>query len=397
MNHAPRTDRNVSRETANDATAASELLKALRIVAARGSITGSTILPALLVTAVAIHLLQTARPVLLPMVLGLLLAMLTWPLVRLVMRARVPRAVSSAVVVLILLGCTLGAVYALSGPAADWVRRAPIVLQTMEYKLYPLKRPIEQIKEATEAVKDATSVDKAKDPSKDSVQVELTTPGIVEKVLDAAPRALAQIGITVVALFFFLAWGEGFMQRAVGLFNDEALRGKANRVLRDVRHDVSRYLITITLINIALGAAVGVVLLLLDYPNPMLWGVIVGLLNFAPFIGALLTLLGLAIVGLVSFDTFTPVLTAVICVGLLTTIEGYFVTPAILGRRLSLDPLAILLSLVAWGWLWGPAGLLMAVPLLVCARMLWQNISREEQGPTTSADDPEPDPELKQD
>lgn len=386
MNHDPAADRDVSRKTAEDATAASELLEALHSFAARGSVTGSTVLPALLVTAVAIHLLQIARPVLLPLVLGLLLAMLTWPLVRLVMRARVPRTASSAIVVLALLSCTLGAVYALSGPAADWVRRAPIVLQTMEFRLYQLKRPIEQIKEATEAMRDATSVEK-KDET-DSVQVELTTPGVVEDFIDAAPRALGQIGITVVALFFFLAWGDGFMQRVVGLFNDEPLRGKADRVLRDVRNDVSRYLITITLINTALGASVGIVLLLLGYPNPMLWGAIAGLLNFAPFIGALLTLLGLAIVGLVSFDTLTPALTAVACIALLTLIEGYFVTPAILGRRLSLDPLAILLSLVAWGWLWGAAGLLMAVPLLVSARLLWQNISRVEPDSTTIADDP---------
>lgn len=372
-------DAKAARDRATEATATSAVLKALRIVIARGSVAGGTLVSVLLATALTIHLLQIARPVLLPLTLGLLLALLTWPLVRLLMRAHVPRAASSAVVVLVLVTTILGAVYALSGPAADWIVRAPVALQTVEYKLYPLKRPIEQIKEASDAVRDATSMDKG--PSGDNLKVEVTKPGVVETVISAAPQALVQVGVTVVVLFFFLAWGDGFMQRTLALFNDDSLRSKADRLLRDVRLDISHQLLTITLINIALGATVSLMLFVLGYPNPVLWGATVALLNFAPFVGAMVALPGLAIVGLVSFDTFTPVLIATVGFAVLTTVEGYFVTPAVLGRRLSLDPLAILLALMVWGWLWGAVGLLMAVPLLVCARIIWQSINRVDQDP----------------
>lgn len=378
------TDTPAARRTAADATETSALLKALRILSAQGSLTGSAAVSVLLATALVIHLLETARPVLLPLTLGLLLAFLTWPLVRLAMRTRLPRTLCSAVVVLVLVIITLGSLVALSGPAANWIQRAPMALQTMEFKLYRLKAPFEQIKQATEAVKEATSVDSS--ASTEDLKVKVTEPGVLETMLDAAPQVVVQIGITVVALFFFLAWGDGFMQHTIALFNDDSLRSKADRILRDVRRDVSHYLGTITLINFGLGAIVGLMLLVLGYPNPILWGVSVALLNFAPFVGALLALLGLAIIGLVSFDTFTPVLIATVCFGLLTTIEGYFVTPAILGRRLALDPLAILLSLLAWGWVWGAAGVLMAVPLLVCARIIWRSVHRVNQDPVTGVD-----------
>jgi len=378
------TDTPAARRAAADATATSAVLKALRVIGAHGSLTGSAVVSALLAIALVIHLLQTTRPVLLPLTLGLLLAFLTWPLVRLAMRTRLPRALCAAAVVLVLVIITLGSLYALSGPAAEWVRRAPIALQTIEFKLYRLKAPIEQIKQATDAVKEATSVDSS--ASTDDLKVKVTKPGVLEAMLDSAPQVMVQIGITLVALFFFLAWGDGFMQHTIALFNDDSLRSKADRVLRDVRREVSHYLATITLINLGLGATVALLLLVLEYPNPMLWGVSVALLNFTPYVGAILALLGLAIVGLVSFDTFIPVLTATVCFGLLTTIEGYFVTPAILGRRLSLDPLAILLSLVAWGWLWGPAGVLMAVPLLVCARIIWRSVHRVNQDTARSVD-----------
>jgi predicted PurR-regulated permease PerM len=380
------------RRAAADATATSAVLKALRIVSAHGSLTGSTTISALLAAVLTIHLLQTTRPALLPLTLGLLLAFLTWPLVRLAMRARLPRTLSSTIVVLVLVIITLGSLYALSGPAADWLRRAPIALQAVEFKLLPLKLPIEQIKQATDAVKEAASVDSAR--ATNELKVEVREPGVLEVILDSAPQVMVQIGITLVALFFFLAWGDDFMRHTTALFNDDTLRSKADRVLRDVRREVSHYLATITLINLGLGATVALLLLVLGYPNPMLWGVSVALLNFAPFVGAIVALLGLAIVGLVSFDTFTPVLTATVCFGVLTTLEGYFVTPAILGRRLELDPLAILLSLVGWGWLWGPAGVLMAVPLLVCARIIWRSVHRVNQGAAPSVDalDPPPGP-----
>lgn len=351
----------------------SALVSALRTIASRGAPQGGGLPSALLTIAVSIWLLDTGRPILLPLTLGLLLSLMAWPAVRLGMRMRLSRTAASAAVVLILVSAMLGSLYGLSGPAADWIRRAPTVLQTIDWKLHALKRPIEQIQEATEAVKEATRVDKPS--SGTTVEVAVSNPTAIELMLKNAPGSVVQLVVTLVALFFFLAWGDGFMQRAAGLFNDERLRTRADAVLGDAQRTVSHYLSTVVLINAGLGTLVGALLLVLGYPNPVLWGFSVALLNFAPFVGGLMALIGITVVGLVSFDTLTPVLIASGGFALLTAAEGYFVTPAILGRRLSLDPLAIFLSIMVWGWLWGPLGLLMAVPLLVCLRIIWLSVA----------------------
>lgn len=344
---------------------------------ARSGRFGGALVPTLLGIVLAIHLLQQAAPVLLPLTLALLLSMLLWPVLRALGRIGLPQPVAAAIILLLAVSGSVAALYGLSGPAADWIRRAPITLQQVEWKLRDLKRPIEEIREATKAVSEATSVEGESDEGK--VQVEMREPSVLEMVVDSAPTALMELFVTLVALFFFLAWGDGFTRRLLGCFRDDRIRRRTGHVLREVRRDVTQHLGTITLINVALGMVVGALLLAVGYPNPMLWGFSVALLNFAPFVGSMLALVGVAVVGLVSFPTLTPTLIATVSFGALTALEGYFITPAILGRRLALDPIAILLSLLVWGWLWGPMGLLMAVPLLVCIRLVWRSATEVQR------------------
>jgi len=146
--------------------------------------------------------------------------------------------------------------------------------------------------------------------------------------------------------------------------------------LRDVRKEVSTYLNTVTMINIGLGLVVGLMLWTLGVPDPALWGVMVALFNFAPYIGAIGSAFVLTVVGVTAFDTLGQALLVPALFLGLTTIEGSLVTPMILGRRVSLNSLLVFLSVVFWGWIWGPAGALMAVPVTSSLSVFWAHFKR---------------------
>jgi predicted PurR-regulated permease PerM len=136
------------------------------------------------------------------------------------------------------------------------------------------------------------------------------------------------------------------------------------KATREIHVEVSRRLRTITLINIVLGAVVGLVLWLLDIPNPELWGTMVAILNFAPYVGAVVSTLVLALVSVMTNTSLADAMLVPLAFIALTSLEGMVITPLVLGQRLSLSPLAVFVSVIVWGWLWGPVGALMAVPLM---------------------------------
>jgi predicted PurR-regulated permease PerM len=181
-------------------------------------------------------------------------------------------------------------------------------------------------------------------------------------------------GIMVLLLFFLLASGDLFLRKLVNIlpnFHDKKL---AVEISREIENNISRYLVTITLINICFGAAVGTCMYLLGLPNPPLWGVMAGLLHFIPFLGSLI---GISIVTMVAAGTLDSlamiVLVPAIYLGL-NLIQEYLIVPIILGRRLLLNPVAVFLWLIFWGWLWGVPGALMAVPLLAVLKNVCDHV-----------------------
>jgi predicted PurR-regulated permease PerM len=143
---------------------------------------------------------------------------------------------------------------------------------------------------------------------------------------------------------------------------------------RQAESDVSRYLVTVTLVNLGLGAFTALAMFALGMPNPMLWGALAALANFIPYLGAMSTTAVLAIVAAVTFDEVSAIVAPPAVFLLLTTFEGQFVTPMLLGRRLTLNPVVIFLALLVWGWLWGVAGVLMAVPLLAAFKIMCDHV-----------------------
>lgn len=307
-----------------------------------------------------------AKAVILPLVLAVLLSLLLSPVVRALHRLWIPRPLA-AVLVLLALVSTLGfAAYKLADPAAEWLNRAPRDLRRLEVELRALKGPVEKVSEATQSVEKLTEVDDG--GRRESVEVRPRS--LSAQVFQGARRFVVTVVLMLILLFFLLASGDTFVRGGLAAVAAEKDRLKAADISRRLQRELSIYLLTITGINLTLGLIVGLAMWALGMPNPSLWGVMAAMLNFVPYLGAVLGISIVTLVSILTFDTLGPTVLPPLTYFLLTGIEGYFLTPVVVGNRLTLNPLFILLALIFWGWLWGAPGALLAVPMLACFKIL---------------------------
>jgi len=187
-------------------------------------------------------------------------------------------------------------------------------------------------------------------------------------VLGAAQEFSIHTARTFVLLYFLLASGNLFLRKVVSATPRFTDKKREVDIANQVETAVSSYLFTVTFINMALGAAVALALYLMGVPNPVLWGVMVALFNFVPYLGEMTSIVILSIVGLLTFDELWRSMMVPIVFYLLSAIEGYLITPMVLGKRLSLNPVVIVLSVLFWGWMWGIPGALLAVPILIAIK-----------------------------
>jgi predicted PurR-regulated permease PerM len=320
----------------------------------------------------AFYTLYFARDFLLPIVLALLFNLLLSPFVRLLRRIHVPTALGAAVVILGALGAFFWGVYELSGPAYDWMTRAPQSLRKVEGRLRELKRPVQTIGKATEQVEKIAQVAPAGPPAP---TVAVSTPSLGVRLLSRATDLGASTAITVILLFFLLASGDLFLRKLIKVLPRLEDKKRAVEIARQVETDVSAYLATVAMINLGLGLAVALAMWLLGLPNPLLWGVMVALTNFIPYLGALTCYVVFALLGFLTFPDIAHALAPVGAFLLLNVLEAYLVTPMILGRRLTLNPVVVFLSLTFWSWLWGIPGAILAVPITVVGKIFCDHIA----------------------
>jgi len=337
------------------------------------------LLAAILVLAV-FHTLHAARSLFLPIVLAVLANLALTPIIRTIRGWGLPGPLAAAVVVVALVIAGGGGLAALSTPAANWMDRAPNTLREVERKLRPIRAPVERIARVTREVQEATEIEQ-----------EVADPVIVSESSLFADLALETRGFlttliaTIVLLFFLLASNDGLARALSGFppWIDDHVR--AQHFVEAIEADVSRHLLTVSLVNAGLGIAVALTLGLLGMPNPALWGAMAALLNFVPFLGAVAGTLIVAGVALISFEGLTNPLMVAGAFALLTGVEGLLVTPTVLGRRLTLSPVAVFLSLLVWSFVWGVPGALIAVPVLAVVKIIWDRTAPLSGGRRSSS------------
>ncbi len=314
------------------------------------------------------YTLYAAATLFMPLMVAFLTSLIFTPVVRALRVLKIPPPVSAAVVVMGVLGLGLGALYGLSEPAMEWLQKAPRDLRQLEQEFHQFSEPMQQLKLANAQIENIT-------PGDDSQQ-KAKSPGWspVQWILSGTWSALYGITLSVILLYFMLASGDTFLRKLVRVVPQFEHKRAAVETVRQIQTSVSLYLGTITIINTCLGASAAMILYLLDMPNPILFGVMVGMLNFAPYIGPIISGVILLFISSLNFDGLTQVLLPPFLVMVLNVLEGQFITPTVAGHRLALSPVAVFLSILLWGWMWGVVGILIAVPLLVCIKLVCDNV-----------------------
>ncbi|MFC7333263.1 AI-2E family transporter [Rhodocista pekingensis] len=310
------------------------------------------------------YTLHFTREVLLPVFLAFLLSLLLRGPVKTLRRLHLPEPLGAALVTLALLATVGGLAYMLSEPATAWVRRLPVIVSEVREKFGDIQAQIEQARLATERLQQMTGAGDA------PPEVVVRGPSLAAEILSQTQIVMAQAAVTLALTFFFLAFGRHTLESVLRSLPRVADRLHLVDIVNTVQINISAYLMTITLINSALAFVTATLLWALGMPNPILFGGIAGLLNFIPYIGSACTTIILAVVALLSFDTWWAVLLPPACFIMLTALEGNFVTPTIVGRRLTLNPIFVFATVLFWGWLWGMPGALLAVPILAVFKIL---------------------------
>lgn len=334
--------------------------------------------------------LYTAAAFFMPLTLALLLALTLSPLVRFLNRRGLREGLAAGLVVLLLTLGIGGTFTALGTPFVDLVDDAPAMIREVREKFDQFREPISTVTEVAEQVDEATG------GGGQVQQVAVEQAGVLSQVAGSALSVLTTAVIVIVLTLFLLASGHHFVAQVVKSFGTLSDKKHALQTVRAIETEISRYLLTITAINAGLGLAVGLAMWALGMPTPLLWGMLAAVLNFLPYIGAIG---GVLIVGIVSLATIPepgaallPPLAYLAC----TAVEGQFVTPTIVGRRLRINAVAVFLAVAFWSFLWSIAGALMAVPILVFLKVLCDNVPGLGGVGRFLSDEPgnDPDPSL---
>jgi predicted PurR-regulated permease PerM len=335
--------------------------------------------PALAVTGLFVlasfYTLYFCRSLLLPLVLAGLLSLLLSPAVRGLKRLRIPEPLGAGLVLLAVLGSVGFGIYQLSGPAADWIQRAPQSFRAAEVKLRDIRRSVQRLGRATEQVERLAEVssNSGQRPPAVSVAVQ-STPTLRERLFSQATDLITDAVVMMILLYFLLASGDLFLRKLIRVLPRVEDRRRAVEIARQVERDISSYLATVTMINLGLGAAVAICFALIGVPNPLLWGAMVTVTNFVPYLGPAINYGTFALIGLLTFDSVPRMLAPAGLFLVLNVFEAYLITPMVLGKRLTLNPVMLFVGLTFWSWLWGIVGAILAVPILVVCKIFCDHL-----------------------
>lgn len=313
--------------------------------------------------------LNLARPLLLPVASAFVVAMMLGPLSARAERYRVPSLLSAIVLWLLVIAIFYGVIILLAAPVVDWLGKTPDIARNIQEKLRVFDRPLSVLQDLRDSFL----------PSDKKGNLGVDIIAFVQPAMLMVTPAIGQMLIFFGALFFMLLGRSQLRRFLVVFFDEREARLRTLKILNDIEHNLTGYLSIVTLINIAVGLCGGFAAWVTGLPDPVAWAVLGFILNFIPYIGALIMEAALFLVGLVMFPTLAQALIAPLLFLALATLEGHFITPSIIGHRLTLNPLTVFLSLVFWTWLWGPVGAFLAVPLLIVGLVVAEHLFPEEE------------------
>jgi predicted PurR-regulated permease PerM len=305
----------------------------------------------------SVYTVYVSSPVLIPLTLAVLITMLLAPLMRLFDGLRLPRPLSAAFVMAMMVAILGGGAYGLSDPAQEWLQKLPESGGKIDKMLRSIRRPLTQIQQATERLSSATDKEKAASPQK----VEIATPSLTERLVGGSAQIAAAISVIFVLVFFLLSAGDTFLRKLVSVIPTLKDKKRTVEIIRSIESDISFYLVMMLLINIGLGAGVAIITALLGIPDPLLWGALTIILSFVPYVGEMAIAVTLFVISMVTFDTLGQ---AIVAPGLYVVLMSavHLTIPIVVRRRLLLNPVAVFIAIIFLGWIWGIPGALARSP-----------------------------------
>lgn len=310
-----------------------------------------------------------------PVTVAIVLSLMLVPVLEWLERRRVPTTLAAFLSLMLLFAIANAVVVLIVLPASEWVRMVPSHAEQIRGNIAPILDAFNRLDKLSNQV--ASAVGTQASAASARMQAEPPT-SLVSLIATAAPNVLIQSFFALLLVFFFLSGWTEMRERAIR--DRETLTGslRVARLLRDMVSGTASYLLTVAMINVGLGAVVALIVWLLGMPTPLMWGGLAALFNFVPYVGPIICAGLLAVGGLITFGEPLPALMPAAAFLLCHLAEANFITPAVVGRRLTMSPMAILLALSFWGWVWGTVGALVSVPLLILVHTMLERVGRPD-------------------
>jgi predicted PurR-regulated permease PerM len=310
-----------------------------------------------------------AAEIVLPIVLAFVLSLVLHPAMRALERVHLPRGIAAMLLILVLFGTLGGLGAALSGPAASWAQELPAGIPKLQERLSFLSRPIAAFQKFADQAQGLAQGDQPK-----AVPVAVQGSALSDRLLTGTRSLAGGLLETVLVLFFLLVSGDTFLRRLVEILPRFKNKRQAVDISQQIERDVSAYLFTITIMNLAVGIATGAVMALCGMSDPVLWGTVAFLLNYIPILGPMIGVVVFLLAGLLSIDSLWVAFLPAGLYLLIHLVEGETVTPMLLARRFTINPVLVILSLVFWYWMWGVPGAVLSTPMLAITKIICDRI-----------------------
>jgi predicted PurR-regulated permease PerM len=310
-----------------------------------------------------------AEEIILPVILALVLNLVLQPVMRLIQTVHLPRILAALAIIMVVFGSAVGLGAALSGPAASWAQKMPEGLPRLQERLTFLSKPIQTLQKF---LHQAERLAQGAGPAIATVAVQGA--GLSDRVLNATRTIGGGLFTTVLVLFFLLVSGDTFLRRLVEILPRFKDKRRAVHISQQIEADISAYLATITVMNLGVGVATGIVTAACGVGDPVLWGAVAFLLNYVPILGPIIGMTIFVFVGLLSIETLWLAFVPAGLYVLIHIMEGETITPMLLAKRFTINPVLVILSLVFWYWMWGILGAILAVPMLAVSKIVCDRI-----------------------
>ncbi len=317
--------------------------------------------------------LYFARDFLLPVVLAVFIALTLRPAVRFLQKFLVPPWLAATVFVILLLIVGALAGYLISGPISEWVDQAPLLQQKFTSKFAGLNEIFTKFSNLTDQIENASTPAQGSSVQEVVVKQHLF-PGLLVSMTSYPIQFAVTLAATLVIAVFLLASGDLFYEKLVRILPNLTTRKKALHIVYDIESEISTYVLTLSVVNACLGLVIAISFQALGMPSPYLWGMLIFIFNFVPYVGTLAGICLSGFMAVVSFDSVGYALLLPLTYAGWAFMESEIIRPQILGSRFEMNAVAILLSLAFWSWLWGITGAAIAVPALVTLKIFCNHV-----------------------